>query len=82
MLYMVTFTINISPNLSIYSIHGSYGIMSNPFYPNSLDICEKQKRVPKTCHKIFKVKSIKFTIVHAFEPCNVGIRVVLRVVQT
>ena len=48
----------------------------------SLDICEKQKRVPKTCHKIFKVKSIKFTIVHAFEPCNVGIRVVLRVVQT
>ena len=42
-----------TPNVSIYTIHGSYGILSNPFYPNSLDICEKQKRVPKTCHVWF-----------------------------
>ena len=30
MLYMVTFTINIPPNVSIYTIHGSYGYGTTP----------------------------------------------------
>ena len=38
MLYMVTFNIN-TPNVSIYTIHGSYGILTIQFQsPNHRDL--------------------------------------------
>ena len=42
-IYMVTFTINIPPNVSIYTIHGSYGLYSYATIHNHFVIARNKK---------------------------------------